>query len=233
MSPSRPAKVAATLRLDIPDTATITNLAGVPLAGLPYTSGQIYTILQATVFRSQGPNDGWIRRVSENSNQGGTIDVSSTTFRLGDSVADAQFRSILHFNTALLPDNAIITKATLKIRKAQLMGKDPFTVLGSLLVDMRRPFFGGNADSISGDFQAKAGRSKIAQFGARPVNNWYIAASNAAGRVYINKGGSTQFRLYFQKDDNDDQKENLMLFFSGNYASVSARPTLIIEYYVP
>jgi hypothetical protein len=36
---------AGLLRLDIPDTATITDLVGNPLSGLPYQSGQAYTIL--------------------------------------------------------------------------------------------------------------------------------------------------------------------------------------------
>ena len=35
---------SGTLRLDIPNTATIADLAGNPLAGLPYTSGQVYNI---------------------------------------------------------------------------------------------------------------------------------------------------------------------------------------------
>ncbi len=33
-----------TLRLDVPDTATITDLVGNNLTGLPYTSGQVYTV---------------------------------------------------------------------------------------------------------------------------------------------------------------------------------------------
>ena len=33
-----------TLRLDVPTSATVTDLAGNPLAGLPYTSGETYTV---------------------------------------------------------------------------------------------------------------------------------------------------------------------------------------------
>jgi hypothetical protein len=33
------------LRLDVPNTATINDLAGNPLAGLPYTSGQVYDVM--------------------------------------------------------------------------------------------------------------------------------------------------------------------------------------------
>ena len=49
----------------------------------------------------------------------------------------------------------------------------------------------------------------------------------------MNKTGTTQFRLRFLTDDNNDNAADYMKFFSGNYATASARPTLIIEYYVP
>jgi hypothetical protein len=34
------------LRLDVPNTATINDLAGNPLAGLPYTAGQVYDVVK-------------------------------------------------------------------------------------------------------------------------------------------------------------------------------------------
>jgi hypothetical protein len=36
----------------------------------------------------------------------------------------------------------------------------------------------------------------------------------------------------FQAGSNDNDAD-YMKFFSGNYAAVSAQPTLIIEYYIP
>ncbi|MFZ5856641.1 MAG: choice-of-anchor Q domain-containing protein [Chloroflexota bacterium] len=183
-------------------------------------------------FRSVGAHDGWILESGENTTVGGTLDSTSTTFNLGDGTADRQYRAILSFNTTTLPDNAVITKATLRIRKQAPVGTDPFTILGGLKVDMRKPSFGAIGLTVT-DFQTAAGRVGIATFGATPVNNWYSAMLNAAGRNYLNKTGTTQFRLYFAKDDNDDNGADYMKFFSGNYATASARPTLIIEYYVP
>jgi hypothetical protein len=66
-----------------------------------------------------------------------------------------------------------------------------------------------------------------------PVSNWYSALLNAAGRAYVNRTGTTQFRLRFATGDNDDNGADYMKFFSGNVTTASARPTLIIEYYVP
>jgi hypothetical protein len=100
-------------------------------------------------------------------------------------------------------------------------------------VDIRKPFFGATLGLVASDFQAAAGVSAASTFGGTPVSNWYSAVLNAAGRANINKTGTTQFRLRFYKDDNDDGNADYMKFFSGNYTGVASRPTLIIEYYIP
>ncbi|MGQ9491699.1 MAG: hypothetical protein ACUVS6_13580 [Anaerolineae bacterium] len=41
---------SGTLRLDIPDTASITDLAGNPLSGLPYTGGEFYRVRLRSVY---------------------------------------------------------------------------------------------------------------------------------------------------------------------------------------
>ena len=41
---------SGTLRLDIPNSATIADLAGNPLAGLPYLTGDAYTVRWYTLF---------------------------------------------------------------------------------------------------------------------------------------------------------------------------------------
>jgi hypothetical protein len=184
-------------------------------------------------YLSVGTYDGWILESGENTTQGGTLDSTSTTFNLGDGAADKQYRAILSFNTATLPDNAVITRVILKIRKYSLVGTDPFTLLGGLKVDMRKPYFGTTLALLASDFQAAAGKSAVATFGATPVSNWYSATLNAAGRNYLNKTGTTQFRLYFAIGDNDDNGADYMKFYSGNDARTSVRPTLIIDYYLP
>jgi hypothetical protein len=184
-------------------------------------------------FRSVGAQDGWILESGENSNKGGTLDASATTFYLGDGAQDKQYRAILHFDTASLDDTAVITKVTLKIKKQGLVGTNPFNILGGLKVDMRKPYFGTAVGLVIGDFQAAAGKSAVATFNATPVSNWYSAVIGSAGYPYINLTGTTQFRLRFETDDNDDNGADYMKLFSGNTATTSARPTLIIEYYVP
>lgn len=182
--------------------------------------------------RSMGVYDGWIIESTETSAVGGSMNPTSHVFRLGDDIANRQYRAILHFNTSYLPDTAIITKATLKIKRQGLVGMDPFTTLGGLRVDMSQPYFGTTIGLVLNDFQAVAGRPTVAIFGITPVSDWYSAVLNATGRAYINRTGATQFRLRFALDDNNDFAEDYMQFFSGDYIA-SQRPTLLMEYYVP
>jgi hypothetical protein len=184
-------------------------------------------------FYSIGSADGWILESTETSNRGGTRNSIATTFNLGDDALDRQYRAILHFNTAALPDNAVIVKVTLRIRKQGQVGVNPFLTHGGLKVDIRKLFFGSTAGLVITDFQAPASKLAVGTFSATPVLNWYSANILSTGFPYINKAGTTQFRLRFIKDDNDDRNADYMKFFSGNYAAASIRPTLIIEYRIP
>jgi len=188
-------------------------------------------ILSATAT-SLNTKDGWVLESSETSNAGGSVNSTSTIFYLGDGAADKQYRAVLHFSLGL-PAGAVITKATLKIKKQGLSGTDPFTILGGLKVDLRKPYFGaGNALAVD-DFNFAAGSANVSTFSATPVSAWYSATINAAGRAYINKNGVTQIRLRFLTDDNDDGAADYMRFFSGDNANAATWPQLIVEYYVP
>ena len=41
---------SGTIRLDVPAGIGITDLAGNPLSGLPFTAGEMYTIIMRTLF---------------------------------------------------------------------------------------------------------------------------------------------------------------------------------------
>jgi hypothetical protein len=187
--------------------------------------------LTTTVVKSVGAQDGWVLESSETSGVGGTLNSNTTSFNLGDNGADRQYRAILHFNTSALPDNAVITSAVLKMKSVDISGTNPFNILGSLKVDMRKPSFGTVALSLS-DFKSAPGKKAVATFGVNPLNSWYGAVLNNAGKNYINRNGTTQFRLYFTIDDNNDNGNDFIRFYSGNAAAAN-QPKLIIEYYVP
>ncbi len=177
-------------------------------------------------------SDGQILETAEHSEIGGVINSTATTFNLGDDAANRQYRAILSFNTAGLPDNAVITSVTLKVKQQGVpVGANPFLTMGNLLVDMQKGNFGLPALQAS-DFQAVAGKPSALTFLNTPVAGWYSRALAAANFAFVNKVGNTQFRLRFTKDDNNNSKAEYLKFFSGN-APAASRPVLIIQYYVP
>jgi hypothetical protein len=202
----------------------ITNLGAQNYSALP---------LKSVSYGSIGTQDGWALESSESSLKGGTINGGATIFNVGDDAADKQYRAILSFNTAALPDTAVIQSAVLKIQQSGVpVGANPFSALGGLLVDIRKPFFGTSSSLQLGDFNVAPSASKVGTFNKTPSGGWYSVTLNATGRNNINKTNLTQFRLYFSLDDNNNHLANLMRFFSGN-APAASRPQLIITYTVP
>lgn len=217
------------------------NSGGVTYANGSSTAFWSFKTRSSTVttnFQSGGASDGWILESTETSNVGGIMNATDNALKLGDDAKNRQYKSVLSFNTSGLPDNAVIQSAVLKIAQNGLpIGTDPFSVLGSLSVDIRNGWFGSAATLELADFNTSASATKVANFGTTPASGWYSATLNATGRNNINKfssnSGLTQFRLYFVTDDNNNLTADLAKFFSGNYATASLRPKLVIQYYTP
>jgi putative multiple sugar transport system substrate-binding protein len=220
-----------TLRLDVPNSASIVDLAGNPLASLPFTSGATYTIIKTSTFKSIAANDGWTLESSEFSNLASTKN-NVGTLRVGDDAKNKQYRSLLYFDTASLPNNAVITKTTLQIKKA---GETGITAtLGDLVADMKKGFFGLSPLELA-DFNAAGAPINTAGKFSEIVDianpNWYQLTLSPANFKYINLAGVTQFRLRFAKDDNNNKTADFISFYAGDDAT--DKPQLIIEYYVP
>jgi hypothetical protein len=226
------------IRMDLIDNDSIRDSANQPLGGAgngSFSGGQVYNIiaLYSTIYRSNGANDGWVLESGEDTNQGGSLNATNYTFYLGDNAQDRQFRAVLHFPTYTLPDNAVIVQAVLKLKKQSIYGTDPFTTHQNILVDIRYGPFSGSNDLQLADFQAPASRNAAATFFNTPSGDWYSAALDAAAFPSISLIGVTQFRLAFQRDDNDDLGADTIQFYSGDYSDLAYRPQLQILYYVP
>ncbi len=232
-----------TLRLDVSDDDSIIDLTGQPLGGAGagngnFTTGEIYTInksIATTVsasFKSVGVYDGWILESGENTNAGGTLDRTATTFNAGDDQKDRQYRSILSFDTSSLPDKAVIVSAQLKIKRQDVVGTDPFGTHGALISETRNGSFSSSAVLQTADFSAPTNPGALRDQFAGLTSSWYAAQLSNANLLLINKVGVTQFRVFFSKDDNDDLSPDYMKFFSGNSEDVN-KPELLITYYMP
>lgn len=196
---------------------------------------QVYTCPDAASLSSTSvaAQDGWVLESSETSGLGGTTNPGGTTLLVGDNNTNKQYRGFLSFNTAALPDSAVIVGATLKLIKQTITGTDPFKTHGELLVDIRKPYFGAGVGLAASDFQASASLVKAGSFLQLPFNNQYAATLKGNSLSFINKTGTTQFRLGFSLDDNNDGGNNYIAFYSGNHSSATYRPVLIINYYLP
>jgi hypothetical protein len=176
---------------------------------------------------ADGAWDGWVRESSESSGQGGLVDSAGVGVRVGDDAADRQYRSVLSFDTARLPDGAVIYGAMLKLKHRALAGTDPFATHGALLVDVRRGRFGGAGALEPEDFEAPASRAAIASLGATGIHGWHSAAVRNLDFPRIDPQRSTQLRLRFAQDDNDDRSADYRVFHS---ADTAAPPSLWITY---
>jgi hypothetical protein len=182
-----------------------------------------------TTFLSIASQDGWILESSETSNKGGKLNKSATTLRVGDNAANKQFRSILSFDTSVIPSNATITAVTLRFKHAGVAGTTPFNTHGKLLVDMQFGPFSNNIALQKGDFQAAASQKKALIYTKATVEGWYTRLLSADYYELINRDGVTQFRLRFKLDDNNDFGKDFLKIHSGDAAEEN-RPQLIIEY---
>jgi hypothetical protein len=236
-----------TLRLDVLDDDSIRDAAGQPLGGTGtgngnFSTGEEYSVMKSSVptitetFRSNGRNDGWVLESGENTNRGGSFNAKAASFLLGDDKGDRQYRAILDFPTATLPDNTVITKAMVMIKAGGLVGTNPFLTHGNLLVDIRSGAFGNtgpvpNRGLQNLDFQSVSSRDAAGSMQNNPYYGWYWTWLDSSAFQYINVYGITQLRLRFQSDDNDDRGNDYLRFFSGNTGNIADRPQLVIEYY--
>jgi hypothetical protein len=184
------------------------------------------------IIDSNGDLDGYVLESSQNSSLGGTRNSTAAIVRLGDDGSNRQYRSLLHFDTSGLPGSAVISRVTLRVKKEAVVGVNPFTTHGSMLVDIRKPYFGSMAQVQVGDFQASSSAQSVGRFGPASTNDWFSAILTNAGEGFVNRKGSTQFRLRFADGDNGNFTGDQLRLHSGN-ATSARRPQLLIRYSMP
>lgn len=186
----------------------------------PFAASQIETPVS---LNSLGAEDG---SVSAN----GTVLVKRSgarAIRVGDGTDNVPYKGFLSFDTGSLPDQAVILGARLILDRATTRGPGPFAALGPLWVDLHNQGFGGNTDLEPTDYGAPPTHARVASIrNGDPA----IAVLDARGRAAINREGTTQFRLYFNRDSNGDGLEDQVGFFPGERPDPSQKPRLEITY---
>jgi hypothetical protein len=166
---------------------------------------------------------------------GGSIDASATTtsaLRVGDDNKDKQYKAVVSFDTSSIPDGATILAVTLRLRRGTVSGTNPFTTHGTCWADVQSGTgFSGSVALQAGDFQAAATVAQAASLTNAAANgDWSEGTLNAAGLAAINKTGTTQLRVYFNLDDNDDTGNDYVGYYSGDNTTAANRPQLVITY---
>ncbi len=200
------------------------------------SSGAAYIFLDTVTdsFKSTASYDGGIVESSEDSGVGGSVNSTLTTFKLGDSDVDRQYRAILHFDTSSLPDEAIVSKATLKIKRYNIVGDNPFVSLNNIVIAIRRGAFYSNPVLQRIDFRAFANLNFAGTIPNTPtIDGWYAGIFKYAALPFFNLTGSTQVRLRYYLDDDDDMSADYIRFYSGNHPYGTYQPILEVEYYIP
>ena len=232
---STSATTAETCSFATPSTGTYHVLiygysaySGVTLTGSYTAPGGSVTV---TLY-SVAAQDGRLFESTETSNVGGTgnsTDNTTAALRVGDFSDDTQYKTLVSFDTSSIPDTATITAATLRLKRGTLSGTSPFTTHGTCTVDMSNAF-GGSTAFAGADFQAAATTTGVATMSSPASNGTFSTGTlSAAGRTAINKTGTTQFRVNFTLDDNDDLGSDYIGFYAGEAASGN-KPELVITY---
>ena len=181
-------------------------------------------------FRSIGAEDGYVVESSETSGVGGAANANGGQVRAGDYAANRQVKGIVSFDTSPIPDGATVVSATLRLRRQSVRGTNPFGVLGRCRIDVQTGGFGGSAALQAADFEAVATVARAGTLSnASRRGEWSTGTLDAAGLAAINRTGTTQLRIAFELDDNNNRRQDTIGWTSGD-RKPAVRPELVVTY---
>ena len=144
-----------------------------------------------------------------------------------------QYKGFLSFDTADLPDTAVIRSVRLRLFSNEISGA-PYK-LGVIYADVApENGFNGRWALENEDFLANAAvvnAGVLSSVGGS--EQWADLLLNEDALQAINLQGNTQFRLYFTLPNNQDGAEDWIRFYSGDNSETAVKPQLIIDYVLP
>jgi len=218
-------------------TAAFTGANGwLDSSGNDSAAPQVVGSPTTVTFTSVASQDGYVLESTETSGVGGSgssTSSNSSGLRVGDDASRRQYKTLVSFNTSSIPDGATIVSAKLRLLRGTSSGTNPFSTFGTCWVDVQ----GGSGFSSSttlqtGDFQAPAAAVQAAAMSNAGANGtWSEGDLNAAGLATIDKTGTTQLRVYFSLDDDNDGTADYIGYYPGDNPTAANRPQLVVTYY--
>ena len=75
-----------------------------------------------------------------------------------------------------------------------------------------------------------APRSTARGSAAAANGNWSTGSLNAAGLAAISKTGTTQLRVYFAIDNDNNRRADYIGYYAGDNSTSANRPQLVVAY---
>ncbi len=183
---------------------------------------------------SIGAEDGYVEKYDPRPGVGTTVKATGNDMYIGDSYTNRALRGVLSFDTSSIPANAFITSVRLRLVRSTLQGK--VEQFGRMVVGMSTPWHGPTAGLELADWNASGfvADDVFPDFWiptANSVNTFADLRPDAWG--LLNRNGKTQFLFRFQVETDNDNTTQYVAFRTGEYSTVTERPELIVEYYLP
>jgi hypothetical protein len=176
-------------------------------------------------FLSEGAKDGYVYVYDGNSPQS----VNSNGIRVGDNGVDfwlnnQEYYGILSFNTASLPDNAVVQGASIYMIRSSA-DDNPFLHSDrNPVLDIKSGFFGSSDNLQLTDWNAAASANNIGCFNGNADQNNYAVRIDLQPTAFthVSKTGQTQFRMKF---DYADFSTEFINFYDGDNIGAFSEPT--------
>jgi len=176
-------------------------------------------------FQSDMQFDGWVT-------DGGVTGAGE--LRVGVTKEGKGVKGLLTFNTSAIPDNAVITDASVFVTRKIVVGGNPIQSAifpGNGHVDIIAGSFGAPSLEAS-DFNARADMEDAGCFVGQAYKNNYAFRVDVKTEAleHINKNGTTQFRVYFDKKNPD--KNEMGVYYNGSETEPYYAPYMDVYYTV-
>jgi mannan endo-1,4-beta-mannosidase len=197
------------------------------------TADEVAQVVAIQASASGNPS-GWVLEAPPaGSGVGKSIQTAAGPLLTGDSQGDLRYRSILTFDTSVIPSTAVITSVALRMHSSGTNGKDPYQLFGPLSVDI----VGTNSGLSTADFQQSAPPDTlaVATLSNPAADNFLWAEGDLSQNAIqqINRAGVTRLRVLFLTGSNNNGVANYLSWYSGDSSTVNSddKPALVVSYH--